>query len=240
MTVLRTLLALVIVLVAPGYLLLLILFPRGGPRDAERVMLVIGTSLAVSVIAGLALQLTPQGITGARVDWVLGALVLLLAVGAAVRVWRDRRRTFSVRTTTRTYSARESSNLRLRAVMRGVPLLIAALLGVVAVALARNDAIRVSRGSSFTQLWLVPDRGGAELGVESFEHGARRFLITVTAGSQTLSWTAVTVDGGATYTRHVPLTRRQMATKRIEARLFVGSGIVPYRTVSWTPRRGGR
>lgn len=239
MTVLRTLLALVIVLVAPGYLLLLILFPRGGPRDAERVMLVIGASLAVSVITGLALQLTPQGITGARVDWVLGALVLLLAVGAAVRVWRDRRRTFSARTT-RTYSARESSNLRLRAVMRGAPLLIAAMLGVVAVALARNNAIRVSRRSSFTQLWLVPDHGGAELGVESFEHGARRFLITVTAGSQTLSWTAVTVDKGATYTRHVPLTRRQMATKRIEARLFVGSGIVPYRTVSWTPRRGGR
>jgi uncharacterized membrane protein len=232
MTLLRTLLALVAVLVAPGYLLLLALFPRGGPRDAERVMLVIGVSLAVTVISGLILQLTPQGITAARVDWVLGAIVLVLAVCAAVRVWMSRRAAPS--------ADGQRADFRLRAAVLGAPLLLAGALGVVAFVIARDDAIGVSRRSSFTQLWLLPRHGGAQLGVASFEHGARRFTITVTAGRRVLDRTAITLAAGATYTRNIALTPRQSVTKRIEARLFVGDSTVPYRMVSWTPGAGRR
>jgi small-conductance mechanosensitive channel len=232
MTLLRTLLALVVVLFAPGYLILRALFPSGGPRDAERLALTIGLSLAVSVSAGLILQLTPGKITEPRVDWLLGAIILALALVAAVRV----RRAHPAAATQR---ERRTVWIRLWLV-RGVPLLFAAALGVVAIAIARHGAIRVARRSAFTQLWLLPRAGGAELGVASFEHGRRQFTITVTAGRKLLDRAVISLDAGATYTHDIAVASRQSPTGRIQARLFLGDSTVAYRQVSWTPQAGSR
>ncbi|HEY5194031.1 MAG TPA: DUF1616 domain-containing protein [Solirubrobacteraceae bacterium] len=228
MTLLRTLLALVIVLIAPGYLLLLALFPRGGgPRDAERVVLVIGSSVAVSVIAGLILQLTPQGITAARVDGVLGVMLVALAAGAGVRIWLSRRAAPS--------AGSESRDFRWRVSLHAAPLLLAGALGVVAIVIARNGAIRFAQRSSFTQLWLLPRQQGAELGVASFEHTTKRFVIALEIGGHLVDWREVTLAPGATYTRNIALGPPRRLARRVNVRLFVGNSTVPYRVVSWTP-----
>ena len=232
MTALRTLLAVVIVLIAPGYLLLRALFPAGGPRDAERVALVIGCSVAVSVVAGLVLALTPRGITGAGMDWTLGVTVVALAVIAAVRAPRGRHGGLP--------GWRKLGRRGVLVAWHGAPWAIAGLLGATALVIVRDSARTVSRRASFTQLWLVPYGTGAQLGVTSFEHGEERYRLTVTAGRRVIVRSAVTLTPGSTYTRQVALTPASV-TKRIDARLFVGDSTRPYRMVSWgrTPA-GGR
>lgn len=232
MTLLRTLLALVVVLLAPGYLILRGLFPSGGPRDAERLALAIGLSLAVSVSVGLILDLTPGKITEARVDWLLGGIILVLALVAGARVVHARRAKGE---------PREQAAARVRLwLLRGVPLLLAAALGVVAIAIARHGATRVARRSAFTQLWLLPRSGGAELGVASFEHGRRQFTITVTAGQKLLDHAVISLAAGATYTHDIAIAPRQRLSSRIQARLFIGASNVAYRQVSWTPQAGAQ
>ena len=226
MTLLRTLLALVVVLLAPGYLLLRALFPVGGPRDAERLALTIGSSLAVSVGAGLVLQLTSGGITEQRVDRLLGAVLLALAVVAALRTWRARTR--------RDVREDPTASGRLR-LLRGAPLLLAAGLGVFAIAIVRNGAVRVTKRATFAQLWLVPRAAGAQVGVASFEHATMRFTVTVTAGRKLIDRNAITLASGATYTHDIALSKLQSSTMPIEARLLIGKTGAPYRAVSWTP-----
>ncbi len=231
MTLLRTLLALVVVLLAPGYLLLRALFPTGGPRDAERLALTIGSSLAVSVGAGLVLQLTSGGITGQRVDRLLGAVLLTLAALAALRTWRARSRR----------DVREDPIAARRLwLLRAAPLLLAAGLGVLAIAIARHGALRVSKRAAFAQLWLVPRAAGAQVGVASFEHATTRFIVTVTAGTEVIDRDAITLASGATYTHDIELSKLQSSTMPIEARLLIGTTGALYRTVSWTPTTSRR
>ena len=224
--VLRTILALVAILLAPGYLLLRTLYPRGGPRDAERIALILGCSLAVTVIVGLLLQLTPGGLTTASEAWGIGGVLAVLAAAAAARGVAARRREQPSR------GPRPSALLLAR---RTLPWVLFGLLGVAAYAIAHRGASSVARRSAFTQLWLIPRDGRLQVGVSSFEHHETPFHVSVTAGHLSIARFKFTLDPGSTYTKEIAVSPRVIATRRLDVRLFLGQSSTPYRKVSWSP-----
>jgi hypothetical protein len=226
MTLLRTLLALVVVVIGPGYLLVLALYPRAGPRDGERIALAIGCSLAVTVIVGLLLGLSGAGFSGTNLNWSLGATSAVVAVLALVRAPRGGSRRPSRSTILR--SARRASAIAL-------PWLVLSALGVVALAIARHSAKSVARRSGFAQFWLVPDGTGAKLGVASFEQHQMRFSIVVNDGHTPIASSKITLAPSATYTMEVAVPSSPRHRERITASLFMAGSPSPYRTVSWSP-----
>jgi hypothetical protein len=226
MGVLRTILALVAILLAPGYLLLRTLYPRGGPQDAERITLILGCSLAVTVIVGLLLQLTPGGLTTASEIWGIGGVLAVLAAAAAARSVAARRREQS------SHSPRPSVLLLPR---RAVPWVLFGLLGLAAYAIARGGANSVARRSAFTQLWLIPRDGRLQVGVSSFEHHETPFHVSVTAGHRSIAHFKFTLDPGSTYTKEITVSPSLIANRRLDVRLFLGQSSAPYRRVSWSP-----
>lgn len=226
METLRTILALVAVLLGPGYLLLRALYPRGGPRDAERIALILGCSLAVTVIVGLLLQLTPGGLTTASETWGIGGALAVLAAAAAARSFAARRREQP------SHSSRPSALLLAR---RALPWVLFGLMGVAAYAIARSGASSVARRSAFTQLWLRPRDGRLQVGVSSFEHHETPFHVSITAGHLSIAHFKFTLDPGSTYTKEITVSPSAIATRRLDVRLFLGQSSTPYRTVSWSP-----
>jgi Protein of unknown function (DUF1616) len=229
MTALRTVLAVAFLLAAPGWLMVRALFGGQGPRDAERLAVAIGCSLSLVVAAGLVLQLTPGGISSSGWDWAIGGELVALAAIVAVRARG---------------AGGESTRLRGQLIHSGgrlaalaAPCLLVAAMGAAALVIAHKGAAAVARRSSFTQLWLVPRPGGAQLGVRSFEHSTLRFTVTVTANGRILKRSRITLAPGSKFVREIAL-RPVAAKKRLEARLFLAAGTVPYRTVVWNPPGG--
>ena len=225
MEVLRTIIALLAILLAPGYLLLRALYPTGGPRDAERIALILGCSLAITVIVGLLLQLTHGGLTTTSEEWGIGGVLIVLALAAATRSLAARRGRPSP-------PPRPSASLLAR---RTLPWILFGALGVGAYAIAHRGASAVARRSAFTQLWVIPRDGAFQVGVSSFEHQTSRFHISVTAGHLSLAHFKFTLNPGATYTRQLTLSPTVIATRRLDVRLFLGHSSTPYRRVSWSP-----
>jgi hypothetical protein len=223
----RILLALFLAFLAPGYLLLRALYPQNGPTGAERWALVIGCSIAIVVIQGLLLELTPGGITATGTAWAMGVTVVGLAAIAVARARREGQRLLPRRGSLR---SRNGSVLRLAA-----PCLIVVLLGIVAVDIARDSATDASRRSSFTQLWLIPHGDELQLGVKSFEPESTRFALTVSVGRRELTHYDFALPAASTFTKRLALPRSASATDPVAARLFIGAGDHPYRQVSWVP-----
>jgi uncharacterized membrane protein len=225
MEVLRTIIALLAILLAPGYLLLRALYPTGGPRDAERIALILGCSLAITVIVGLVLQLTHGGLTTTSEAWGIGGVLLVLTLAAATRSLAARRHQPS-------HPLRSSASLLAR---RALPWILFGALGVGAYAIAHRGASAVARRSAFTQLWLIPRDGTLQVGVSSFEHHTAQFHVSVTAGPLSLAHFKFTLNPGATYTRQLTVSPNIIAARRLDVRLFLGHGSTPYRRVSWSP-----
>jgi hypothetical protein len=192
------------------------------------VALVLGASLAVAVIVGLLLQLTPGGIGPVSLDGSYAATLAVLSVVAMTRM--PRREPGQLRRR----SAAAARDLR-RLLRWGLPVALAGLLGALAISTAHGSAVAVSKRSSFTQLWLIPNGDGAQVGVASFAHRAQRLVLVVTVGRSRISRSSVYLRPGSRFVKQLALSRRTVLSKRIEARLFLGDGTRPFRELSWAP-----
>jgi hypothetical protein len=80
----------VLVAFLPGYCLTETLFPKQTTLDAiERITFSIGLSFAVTALTGLLLSFTPFGLTLSTALPVLAAIVLVLAVVALIRKYKN-------------------------------------------------------------------------------------------------------------------------------------------------------
>src|SRR5512134_1512730 len=83
---LRSVVAVPLVLLLPGYTLVALLFPeRRRLEQIERILYAVGLSLAIAVLMGLFLNVTPWGISATSFAVMLGAITLAASTGALVR-----------------------------------------------------------------------------------------------------------------------------------------------------------
>jgi Protein of unknown function (DUF1616) len=194
-----------LVLVLPGYALSTLLLPAasGRPRFINpllwRGMWAVGLSLAVTALGGLALNLTPAGLTRASWTIALAVLVLLaLAASATLRARRARSRSLSPATAPlhpaqapgRPTAA--AARTRAPALATASCALAALLLAGAAIWLAASGTAGPRRISDFAQLWLVPAQsatGKATLGLRSaYPHAERFRLVLLRDGRTAATW----------------------------------------------------
>jgi Protein of unknown function (DUF1616) len=211
-TVLRTLAGLPLVLILPGYALSPLIVPSRPPSLGPllwRSMWVAGLSLAVTVLGGLLLNLTPPGLT--RVTWTISlSAVTLLAL--AVSAWLRRRPSSQDR------SAQERAIPRTRPGTRIAAGYAAAALAISGTAVGLAIASAGWRHSpGFAQLWLVPARNtpDASLGVRSGYSDAETFHLVVRSGlDAVLSWD-FTLGSGQTWQRTISAPAGQHVTAQL-------------------------
>jgi hypothetical protein len=200
---LRVVAGLPLVLVLPGYALSMFVVPRVPSRLSPvlwRGMWTVGLSLAVAVLGGLLLNLTPAGLT--RVSWtILLAVVTLIALGAAA--WL------------RTGTERRAGTGRPTWVAAGYPVAALALAGT-AVGLAVVSG-GWQHSPAFAQLWLVPAGERATLGVRSAYPDAQAFHLVLDSGTRPAGAWDFTLTAGQTWQRTVMAPAGQRVTALLTA-----------------------
>lgn len=166
------------VLVLPGLALMTALFPRGGPSLAHRVVWAAGSSLAVTVLSGLVLNLFG---TLTRDAWlaVLAEIALAGIAIACIRRIVDWRR--SAPEESPPPAVRAPSPARRPALVAYSVLVVAISLCALAIAIARLSA-ESDGGTGFTELSLVPAVGDAAraeavVAVKSHENETRGYHV---------------------------------------------------------------
>ena len=129
-------LALALVILIPGYLAVLIMFPAGGDLDlGRRLLLSLGASLLLAGLISLILYLTPRGLKPASFATILSLLTLLLAAISYLR-WSalPYNRRFIIGANRGYRTRRPASRLSRSFISRQNPLLIAALAAILILA----------------------------------------------------------------------------------------------------------
>lgn len=159
----RVIFGLPLALFMPGYTLTTAFLPSLAQPLPNRLMYAVGLSLALTILTGLLLNLTAEGLTAAAFTGVLGSISLGAGIVALLRrrqEAQDDDAAFS-----------QPIVMRIR-VSYGVVLAAAALLAVGALTVTRTAAINETH-PGFTQLWLTPfyppSEQYLEIGLHSFE-----------------------------------------------------------------------
>lgn len=230
-TVLRTLFALPLVLVLPGYLCTAAAFPRGGLGVVERLLLSLGMSLVLAVLGGLLLHLTPWGL--GVLNWVVYFVTVILLAGG-VTWWRRRSMPAAV-------TARRFITISLR---QGLLLCTLVLILASAVAVARIGA-EEQRVAHFTQFWLLP--GGQDevdqihLGITNEELQPVRYRVEVSVtGIVVQEWSLIALDQGQRWQTTVTLPMPRDDSESVTALLYrLDAPDVVYRHVNFWRSSGG-
>lgn len=217
---LRVAVAVPFALVLPGLALTGAAFPAGRLATAERLLLSLGLSLAVIVLGGLLLNLTPWGL---RVGSWAVLLSLTTAVAGGIGLARRRRQPAAVGTP----GGRSLGWAQI------------ALCGLAVLVLAGAMGLTVhgAQGQAtvgFTQLWMTQGEGGgaANLGLSNREPATTEFRLQFEVdGRVRRSWT-LSLAPGETWTQAVPLPSDLPQTATIEGVLYRGDApSVVYRRV---------
>jgi uncharacterized membrane protein len=210
----RTVLGLPLVAALPGYVLSKFIF---GDRlkPAERLLLSITLTLAIDVIGGIFLTLSPWGIHTRSWAFLLGGVTFAIALAS-----------------TRTRSGRASTTLRPRRALVPLALVAVTCVGVSAIAIAadRRPAHPPASASGYTLFWLVPHgKGRFEIGLESGEFQTTAYRIELRSNGQTVRrWTTGRIEPARAWQQAVQMP----GGTRLDAYLFrVGHGDRPYRHV---------
>ncbi|HEX7083262.1 MAG TPA: DUF1616 domain-containing protein [Gaiellaceae bacterium] len=226
-TPLRALLAFPLVLYLPGYA-----FTAAAPLPpetgrAERFAFAVGASIAVAVLAGLALNYAPGGLD--RRSWAvaLAAVTVGLAAVAAIR------RALAVPEPAPWRPGLPTGNQ----VLLGA---IAVLLAAAAVGISRLGALQTARETTFTQLWMLPATSASatlRIGLANHEQAAQRYRLVVRSGGRVLRiWPAVRVEPGGRWDARLALPAGLSRRVPVEAELFrPGTPRKPYRSVTFWP-----
>ena len=206
---LRLLIALPLVLVLPGYAVTAAVFPRRRLGAPETIAFSLGLSLAVLVLAGLALSLTPWGM--GTVPWgiFLGVMALAAAGG-----WRRQHGMSGV-----------GGTIPLPAARTALPFAAAALIVLAALRLAIVGQAQQPQ-AGFTQLWILPapasagNAGAIRVGIATKEPAPTRYIVRLSAGGRTLRvWPDVAIAPGRGWQATFPLPAGLPAGGRVEATL---------------------
>jgi hypothetical protein len=172
--IIRVILALPFVFIAPGYALMRAIFPEQELKALERFLFVIGLSLGVLILSGLALNITPWGLQAT--SWLV-LLSLITLVASAIAIWRRRQ-----------ISAKESTPERLYVSLRQVGLLGCAIVLVgfsLKLTLTPRSPDKIP---GYTSLWILPysqeQPGSFIIGIKSQEIETTHYSLRVTFNGQ--------------------------------------------------------
>ena len=168
----RTLGGLALVLVLPGFALTC-LAGRGTKLDrVEQVLAVLGLSIVIAVVGGLAIA--GLGIPLTRASFALGLYMICGAALAAAAL-----------TARRAEPAADVLHTRgLPAVNRTAAGLLAAAVLVTAASIWIGVALQADRGPGFTQLWALREGSGSvQVGVRSHEKNDAVYRLRVSGGA---------------------------------------------------------
>lgn len=182
-----------LVLWLPGYALTAALFPRGHLRGDERLLVSVGLSLTLAILAGFVLSELGIRLTGST--WVVGLMGVTLAAGAVA--WRD------------PFHRPVRPRLREWVPQRGIEVVmlgVAAALVVVAIIVARIGASEQPQ-TGFTELWMLPAPGdGVRVGLDSHEANAMTYRVVLKDGSAVITeWPSVQLTPGQDWNAEVAL-----------------------------------
>ncbi len=190
-------------LFVPGYALSVALFPERRGDGFERLLLALGSSLAISVLAAVALDQAPGGLN-ARSWCIALAAVTLVSCGVGAR----RRRAHPRR------AAGAPRRIRLAA----VALACAACAPVAgALAIARLPATGVQ---GYTLLWALPKdeaQGTFTVGVRSYELTTTSYVVTARSGTRVVLQRRVTLRPGESWS--AAATRAPSIARAVEVAL---------------------
>ncbi len=212
---LRVLFELPLIMVLPGYVLCVALFPQRDFPAYGRILLSLGLSIAVTVLGGLLLNLTPWGIqTTTWVFW-LGGVTLGVTVLAALRRLSQPPSSIS------NDLAHTAWRFDLRA---GSALLFGLAILLVSFALLITRAPAPPQGlEGYTQLWLLPDpntKTAVRLGISSNEFETTNYKLELQLGGKELQeWTPIILKPGEDWETTVTLPK-PVGSDTIEALLY--------------------
>jgi uncharacterized membrane protein len=220
---------LLFVLLLPGWAITAALFSRHEFGLAERLALSIGFSIAVSILTGLALHLTPWGLQ-------TGAWISLLAGISAIAglVARTRRQPG--------YDDADSGTAGLQIVQIGF-FALALLVAGLSLAIARRPA-PASGFQGYTSFWIHPvriDEGYAvQLGLSSMEFETLSYRIELQQDGRTVGeYPEITLSPGESTQVATRLDPEQVHESQVVALLFrLDDPDEPYRQVTWWPGDG--
>jgi uncharacterized membrane protein len=229
---LRAPLALPLVLALPGYALIAAMDPGRHAGGIERAVMTPALSIAITILGGLLLNLTPWGLRREMWALLLGGFSLAMA-GVAV----TRRKKIAANPDAPVAPSRPVLRLR----PQQIALLgMAALLLIGAVVVARYGALNQPT-EGFTQLWLQQVAGAApgtvRLGVSNEEQQPVRYVLRMSAGERVLAeWDDIELQPGARWENTETLPADLGAGLPVEAALYREGEAEPYRRVHlWLP-----
>ena len=208
---LRVIGALPLVLILPGYALVAACLPKQSFGWAERLLLSLGASIAVTVL--LSLVMYWGGVSLQTVTWSIALAAVVLIADAIA--WQRRKQLIEA----------SSSTVDLRLNLRQAAMLgVAVVIGVAAIRIAQLPA-PPENVSGYTQLWLIPTDGGNsgtyQLGVTNQEFTPMTYHIQVTVDGQVgWNWPDVQLKPGESWTRPIVLQADRATTGTIEAALY--------------------
>jgi hypothetical protein len=214
---LRTVLALPLVLFAPGYTVAAALFPAWSLREPEHLLLAVALSLVTDALGGLALDVMQIRLEARSWVALIGAVTVAGVLLAAVR--------------RATHLQLSRVPIRIILGRRGLgAVAVASLVLSGAVALARTP-LPAPQVSGYTVLWLVPssDRGSGvlELGASSDEQSAGRYRVELRVGGHTTRRWGIQLAPGQRWQVAVHASRG----RPVEALLYRDHSSAVYRRV---------
>lgn len=215
-------LALLLVLVLPGYALQAAMLPGRGTSSVTHAVLTVGLSLTVSVLGGFVLNLTSVGLRAGSWSVFLGAVTL----GASgVALWRGRS---SDRP--RFEWSEPSFGARQAVLMALATVLVAAAFGI-----ANQGAARPT--SSVTELWILPGAppNTARIGVISEETAVVTYRLQLEAGGRTVrEWPEIQLAPGQAWQTETAVPAASSSGGPVTATLYrLDQSNQPYRHVIW-------
>ncbi|HEU5090654.1 MAG TPA: DUF1616 domain-containing protein, partial [Roseiflexaceae bacterium] len=173
---LRAVVALELVLFMPGYALVTLLFPNSLRDNTMRLVVVLGSSIAIAIVCGLVMNFLPWGLTRSSWSAALGIITIVLATLGLLRIDIHRRPSISW------------ASLKI-ARLPAVQLVLAGMVLVGALGVARTSALS-QQHTNFTQLWMLPAEQtsipSVRLGIRNDEPAALTYRLQLRQGEQVL------------------------------------------------------
>ena len=185
--ILRTAVALPLLFFLPGYAVTVALFPCNLPEIQERLILNLGMSLGVAILGGLLLNLTMWGLRAESWSLWLSGVTLVACFIALLRRPRQ------------PILVRHWPNLTI-SLDQGMFIALIILGIVVAIGIATSSALQ-QKGTSFTQLWILPadgeNSGIVRLGVNNMEPRVTSYRLELEQDGRVLrQWPSITLAPG--------------------------------------------
>ncbi len=170
---LRTILALPLIFVLPGYTLTEALFYRRKIAGSHRLMLTFGLSVVIVIVIGLLLNMVVPGLQ--RISWIV-CLSIFIVVGTVLVIIRR--------------GKVEGREIRIKRLHVYEYFLFGVAVGGVVFALRyAGEGVAQQPHPGFTQLWILPvgnNSCAVRLGIHSFELDSVPYRLSVTANNVVL------------------------------------------------------